>query len=216
MAKKTPPILTKGRYTLISPWAASPTVFYTCVAIRSFDDIYKLGQDVQTIFYKSKGLEDGSILTSPAFSFATEKTLKPNIITLLGEDGSVIYVPDTFIASYPNMTEMEYAHMVLSVSLGALPNYLDLTAVKTAVAGVVSQFIGVAPPTLVVNEHRAPATNNPTAAEHETLEVARLSAITNVETDHAKVIRLENEKAILQAQINTLIATLKANHIPPF
>lgn len=212
MAKKTPPLLAKGRYTLVAPWVANPNMLYTCMAIRAFEDIYKLGYDVQTIYYHSRGLVDGSIITSPAFVFATERTKQPNIITLVGDDGSVIYVPDTFIASYPNLSEVKYSHMVLSVSLGALPDYLDLNAVKAAVSGLVAQTTGVTPTVL---EHRVPSTENPTAAQHETLEVTRLAAITLLETDHAKVLRLQAEKTLLQAKINTLVQILQTNNLLP-
>lgn len=212
MAKKTPPLLAKGRYTLVAPWIANPNMLYTCMAIRAFEDIYKLGYDVQTIYYHSRGLVDGSIITSPAFTFAAERAKQPNIITLVGDDGSVIYVPDTFIASYPNLSEVKYSHMVLSVSLGALPDYLDLNAVKAAVSGLVAQTTGVTPTVL---EHRVPSTENPTAGQHETLEVTRLSAITLLETDHAKVLRLQSEKTLLQAKINTLVQILQTNNLLP-
>lgn len=212
MAKKTPPLLAKGRYTLRTPWSANPLVLYTCKAIRTFDDIYKLGIDVQKTYYIPMGLSDGSIITSPAFSFQTEKAQQPNIITLHGDDGSVIYVPDTFIESYPNMAEVRYSRMVLSIDLGALPDYLDLTAIKTAVSNLVAQTSGVV---AQVIEHRAAATENPTALQHEILETNRLAAITLIETDHARALRMQVERDAVQAKLNALIAACQANGTLP-
>ena len=40
--KKTPPLGARGRYVLSVPWQANPNKLYTCIAVRSFADIYKL------------------------------------------------------------------------------------------------------------------------------------------------------------------------------
>ena len=57
MSKLTPPLNVKGRFVLKSPWEVPPTVIYECIAIRSFEDIYKRGLDVYEAFYVPYGHE---------------------------------------------------------------------------------------------------------------------------------------------------------------
>lgn len=203
--KLTPPLNTVGRYVLSTPWVANPGVLYTCAAIRSFDDIYKLGIDVYTTYYKPMGVEDGVIVLGSAFSFQTEKAQLPNIITLLGNDNTVIYVPDTFIAKYPDLSEVKYSHMVLSVSLGALPDYLDLTDLKNNIANAVANVTGV---TATVKEHRVPSVNNPTSAQHEALEASRVALITVLDTTQAKLLKSQSDLQLANQKIQALSAAL--------
>lgn len=212
MPKRTPPLGTKGRYVLRTPWSTNPTMLYTCLAIRSFDDIYKLGYDVYSTYYVPMGLTNGAVVGGLTFQFDAERNATANIITLRATDGTYIYVPDTYIASYPDMSEHTYSHMVLSVSLGALPDYLDLSAVKDAVSGIVAQTFGLTP---TVKEHRTPSTANPTAAQHEAMEASRTAAITLLETDHARALRYQGLNLVLQDKINALTAILSANNLLP-
>ena len=57
--KNTPPMYTKGRFVVTAPWSFSPAVIYECIAIRSFEDVYKQLIDVYEAFYKPMGLIDG-------------------------------------------------------------------------------------------------------------------------------------------------------------
>lgn len=203
--KLTPPLNTVGRYVLRTPWIANPGVLYTCAAIRSFDDIYKLGLDVYTTYYTPMGVTDGVIVSGSAFSFQNEKAQSPNIITLLGNDNTVIYVPDTFIAKFPDLSEVKYSHMVLSVSLGALPDYLDLTDLKNNISDVVANVTGVS---AAVKEHRAPSVNNPTSAQHEALEASRVALITVLDTTNAKLLKAQADLQLANQKIQALTAQL--------
>jgi hypothetical protein len=203
--KLTPPLNTTGRYVLRTPWAANPGVLYTCAAIRSFDDIYKLGLDVYKTYYEPMGVTEGAIISGNAFNFQQEKLLKPNIITLLGVDNTVIYVPDTFIAKYPDLSEVKYSHMILSVSLGALPDYLDLTDLKNNISDLVTSLTGVSS---TVREHRAPSTSNPTSAQHEALEASRTALITATQTKTALLLKSQADLTLANQKIQSLTAII--------
>lgn len=203
--KLTPPLNTSGRYVLKAPWVANPGVLYTCAAIRSFDDIYKLGYDVYKIYYESMGVINGTLVNGSSFDFQSEKRQYPNIITLLGNDNTVIYVPDTFIARFPDTADVKYSHIVLSVSLGSLPDYLDLTELKNNVADAVTNVTGV---TATINEHRAPSTNNPTSVQHDALEAARLSLVTNQTTLTAKLLKAQADLQLANQKIQALTAII--------
>lgn len=213
MSKKTPPLNAKGIYQLKTPWVISDEVIYTCKAIRSFRDIYELGEDVYTVYYEPKGIS--------TTDFNNDVLANANIITLMadsynqtevGVGGSIIYVPDTYILGYPDQSNIPYSHVVLSLSFSAIPDGLDLSAVKTQMANVASDVIGLVP---VVNEHRAATTGLVTPQEHADNETARLGAITLVDTDYARMKQLEEVNLLQQEQIASLIAYCEANSIWP-
>ena len=208
--KKTPPIFAKGRWILRLPFIANPTKIYTCIAIRSFADVYKLGQDVYRVFYLTMGVTDGGAIAGLPFNFIAERQLKPNIITLQADDGETIYVPDTFIQRFPDMGDVKYSHLVLSVSLSAVPDYLNLEEVKDAVAQTIASRFGFVPQ---VREHRAPSTDNPTPEQHEAIEAARLASLDLLETDAAKVAKLLGISAKKQQTIDGLVKVLRSNGI---
>ncbi len=208
--KKTPPIFAKGRWILRLPFIANPTKIYTCIAIRSFADVYKLGQDVYRVFYLTMGVTDGGTVAGLPFNFIAEQQLKPNSITLQADDGETIYVPDTFIQRFPDMGDVKYSHLILSVSLGAVPDYLNLEEIKDAVAQTIASRFGFVPQ---VREHRAPSTDNPTPAQHEAIEAARLASLDLLETDAAKAAKLLGISAKKQQTIDGLLKVLRSNGI---
>lgn len=207
MANMTPPMNTTGRFATKSPWELPANLVYQCIAIRSFEDIYKQGIDVQEVYYTPMGLVSGA-----AFNFAEEQSKKPNIITLHGSDGSIVYIPDTYILSYPKSGEIRYQHVVLCASIGALPEFVDLTALKNSLENLISAQLGTV---VEVHEVVAPSTDQPTNAQHEILEAARAGSITAFENDHTKLKKEEAKSALLDAKVKTLVAILKANGLLP-
>lgn len=191
--KRTPPLLTRGRYELKMPWQADPTKIYVCHAIRSFKDLYEKEIDVYSEFYEPRGVSDTD--------FITDAEALANIVTLISEDEEIIYVPDTYIVSFPDMGNYQYAHMVVSASMGPLPDYLDLTYLKQQISNLISDVIGASPE---VVEHRAPHAGVITPAQHETLEAARLAGIQLRETDYAMLKQREQTIDRLQQQLQTL------------
>ncbi len=196
--KRTPPIDTVGRYTLISPFVADQTKIFTCRAIRSFEDIYEQDEDVFKDYYEVKQLD--------ITVFNEDKDAHANIITLMDADGVVIYVPDTYIESYPLMGNITYSHVVLSVSLGALPDYVDLTFVNGQILNVITDLIN--PPTKVINVNKSPSVGLVSPADHEVAEANRTASIQTRETDYAVRLQLEqkvNEQIQVIARLNQII-----------
>lgn len=194
MPRRTPPIYARGRYTLIMPWAADPAKIYTCQAIRSFSDLAELEIDPFTEFYQPMGLADTV--------YQDDKALNATIITLTSDnDDEVIYVPDTYIQSFPNMENIRYAHIVLSASIGPVPDYLDLAFLKTQIQNNILDVIGM---NTTVNENRVPHSGAVAPLDHDVLETARLANITLQETDHAKAKRYKDMYDSLLLKYNTL------------
>lgn len=215
MVKLTPPIRARGAFQLKTPWTSNPNMVYTCVAIRGFEDIYETGLDVYKTFYEPMGVTNGAVIDAVAFDFEVETAKKPNIITLLGSDGSTIHVPDTFIAAYPETAVPRFARVVIAAELPPVLETADLSAIKDGVRDYIAQHYGTLP---AMMEWRAPIDIDPVTVGATTLQGAadnlesiRLAAITELDTDRAKLVKALNDKALLEAQITALTAILQQN-----
>lgn len=198
MALKTPPLHARGLYQLAAPWSLTAGKVYECVAIRDFADFVEKGRDPFTLYYNPRGLSQAV--------YEADKAAGANIITLVCDDEPVIYVPDTYILAYPNMGNVAYNNVVLSINLGAVPDFLDLEFLKDQIVGVVTDVIGV---TGEVKEHIAPSTGVVTQEEHDVAEVARQAAIANRTTDRAKLIEAQITIDALRVAVANLEAIVK-------
>lgn len=194
MTLKTPTLHATGVYTLTTPWATAANTIYTCIAIRSFKDLILHGVDIAATYYDPMGLD--------ATNYQADLSLGANLITLTSPNQPTLYVPDTYIEAYPDLTNVAYNNIVLSCLLGPLPDGLDLTFLTSQISGVVSDVIGLEP---TVNIYVSPSTGVMTTDQAEAAETARQANITNRTTDRAKVLTLQ---AQLDAA-NQLIATLQ-------
>ena len=99
--------------------------------------------------------------------------------------------------------------MVLTASLGALPNYVDLDVIKEEVGDLLSSKLGI--DQVEVHEGAVVSTEQPTDAQHETLEAARLGSIASYENNYTKIQKLEAQIELLATKNESLINVLKAN-----
>jgi hypothetical protein len=193
MPRITPPLSIKGTFTLRSPFVAKPGVAYTVQAIRSFAEIRARNSDPMTLIYTPVGLLKADYEMDLADDAA--------IITLMSPTEKPIYVPDTYINSYPNMGNVEYSWLIASVSLGALPSNFDTTLLKAQIANVVAGTIGVLP---VVNIGMAEMTEVVSTETHLQLVAARKGAITMDNTDRSRTLKAEDTVAKQTVHIQTL------------
>jgi hypothetical protein len=193
MALNVPPPGTRGLYSLKAPFKTVPNQLYSCGAIRYFKDIQNEGKNVYEKYYKPHDLTEAD--------YARDVAANVVIITLLSESQQPIYVPSSYILSFPGLTSYNYQHVVLSLSLGSLPDALDLTFLKTQIATTVSEVIGVMP---TVFENVAPATGVVTPEQHDAMEAARQAAVTNRTTDYARYLEERDKRIALEAKVAAL------------
>ena len=191
--KKTPPLAARGIYQLRQPWEVSSSKVYSCYAIRSFKDIYELGQDVFGQYYEPFGVSRSA--------FNADDDDNAAIITLISDDFDIVYVPDTYIVAYPDMGIVSYQRVVMSVDFGLLPDFLDLDYIKQEMATVGSKVIGKLPD---VHEAVAPTSGVVTPEQHQILEASRLSNIEFQTTDYAKYVEQVRMNNDLAERIKTL------------
>lgn len=193
MSNMIPPINARGLYELQSPWTLVPNQIYTCSAIRKFIDIQNLGFDVFKTYYEPYGLTQTEYNEDIAAGAV--------IVTLTSETEAPVYVPSTYILKYPNESYHNYQHVVVSASLGPLPDYLDYTHVIQQVGALLSDTIGVVP---TVNIHVAASEGSISPEDHDVAEAARQAAVANRVTDRSRLLALEQQNIQLTQQVDLL------------
>lgn len=214
----TPSINTKGLFELRSPWQAGEGRIYQVLAIRAFDDIYRMGIDVYRTYYKPMGLIDKILepteIPQTELNFEAEIRENVHIVTLLGDDGQYVYVPDSYIVSYPRNDTIPYQHVVLSVSLGALAEDVDISPIQEEVTELIRARFGIADP--LVQLHVAQSDLAVTPEQHYELTEARVGASNTTRSAYENSISLQNQLNDSQQTIDSLIAIIRANDIPGF
>lgn len=201
-SQMTPSIRARGTWTVRQPFSVNDKVTYTCIAVRTFKDIYNDGLDPLELVYQTVGITEGMVIDGTSFSLKEEELKGINIISIADASGEVKHIPDNFILSFPNSSTVVYEHVILTCSLGPLPNGTDTTAAELAVQDAVKNAFGV---NSSVKIARAPSLNAVTYEEHLMLERARLNAIKLDKTSDGKISELEEKLALA----NKTIATLK-------
>lgn len=183
MQPRTPPLFATGRWVLDSPFSVPANAVYTCKAVRSFDDLKARGIDPYEQFYLPKGISRDD--------FENDVRNVANIVTLMSDTHPLLYVPDTYIKSYPDTTTVPYRHVVLSMSLGAIPDSLVLDDFKDKVQQYALASLGIE---ARVREHQAGSMSDSVdQITHQAAENNRLSRIENNQTEMAKLLSTQEE-----------------------
>jgi hypothetical protein len=192
-------------FTLASPFNQEivPNTPYTVIAVRKFADIIKKGEIPYETYYAPKGLSYND--------YQRDSAANECIVTLRSAAGQFIYVPTSYILSYPNQSGVRYTAIALLVELGAISDQTDLSAVRTKISNVVRDSFGLTP---TIQQVAYSETVLKSAADHAAIEGARTAAITEQMTDYAKyqqALATVTAQALKIQQLEAYIRT----HIPP-
>lgn len=193
MANNTvPPIGTKGIYNLLDPFGAAiqPSVLYELSATRYFVDIENNGGNVYELYYKPFGLTEQQV--------QTDRSNRVTILTLTTLNYPPIYVPSSYVRSYPSLDVRPYSYYVMSIPLGPLPDDVILEPTMDAISNAVSDFLGVRPE---VHVGVMPLSDAITPEEDANREATRQAAIKNRTTDYALLRSANATIASLTQQI---------------
>lgn len=173
-----PTIGTKGVWTARAPFAAQilTSVIYTCAALRSLADITASGIDPKATYYTPLGLSDAQ--------YQSDVANNAIMITLMAEDGSMVFVPSTYLSAYPDGNGVPYRVMGILVKLTALPESLSLDTLVEKITSDCLNLIGVEAETAIVGLSNLELIN---ATDNANLEQQRRARITTNTTDYAEL-----------------------------
>lgn len=174
-----PPLESYGLFKVRSPYAVVATGLYRVTAHRTFEEIAASGIDAHQLAYATVGLGK-EVLQSDRVNGAI-------IITLQSVNDGPLYIPSTYIDSYPGMDFKPYSHLIGSISMGPLADDFDLSLIQQSLVNQISDVTGVVG---TVQWHRVPHTGSVSLTRHTELEEARQAAIVTRTTDYSEVKRL--------------------------
>lgn len=111
-----------GQFEATAPFdkVVDEGVYYTVEAIRTVSEMQGANQDLY-----AKVLEPAGIPKDETTEFLdTLLKAKAVIIVLTSTGNAPVYVPSTYLASFPSVDGVVYEHMCLVVDLGAVPPQL--------------------------------------------------------------------------------------------
>ena len=193
----TPPINTEGVFTCHSPFELDTNLIFKCDAIRSFPELERRGIDVYDTYYKPYGLSSSI--------WEEDTKLNASILTLKGVDDTVVYIPNTYLESYPGMAGLAYAHNVIVLDVGLVPATIDVMRVAEEVKDTAKKGLGVE---VEVKLDTMRYTGNITHEEHVLMETARRDALNKYTPIYEQLENYKLENETLRAKIDELIAII--------
>lgn len=196
----TPPVNVTGEFTALPPFELTVGMVYRCHAIRTIEELLAKGQDVYAEYYRPKNLS--------IEIFKRDQANKVSIITLLSANDNYIYVPNSYMESYPGMSGIDYLHKVIFIECGLLPAHVDINYIIPQLKDTITKAIGVEVTPLV---GVVPYSGTVSHKEHIQLERTRRLAIQGHVTCEEEITNLKAQVAVLQ-KTNEDLASVIAAH----
>lgn len=190
-----------GAYSLLAPFQTDllEGANYVCVAIRKLKEVVAGGGDPFADFYVPKSIDSSKYQADVAADVC--------LISLQADDASIVHVPSSYIAAYPDGGGLPYRVMLLSIPLGAVPDSLDLSPLAIKIQDDIKDMIGVTKTVRVISASPMTLVSYEDAAS---LEAARKANIGSSDTDYAQLQRALADLATAHTkiqQLETYIAT---------
>lgn len=135
----TPTLNSTGCFTATTPFDTTVQTNkpYTVIAVRLLTDMELAGDTPLQGIYTPAGLD--------LAQYMEDVDQHVSVITLSGEGGELLYIPNRYLTSLPLHTGISYTSRMLTIPMGTLPVSLDLSGLITDLAGVVTSGVGVVP-----------------------------------------------------------------------
>lgn len=201
-----PNIGVAGVWTLTAPFdtTLAANTSYTCIGVSTLADVASGGIDPYSTYYAPKQLSQAA--------YAADLANGVCIVSLQSSAGVVQRIPSSYIQQYPAVGGVPYRVMALACTLSAIPDSLDLTAVKDQISALITDTVGVSS---TITEVQLSQSTQLSRAQAATVEAARQAVVTNSTTDRSKLLAAQTTIASLQEQIGILETYILANMPPP-
>ncbi|ANZ48234.1 hypothetical protein ASESINO_221 [Erwinia phage vB_EamM_Asesino] len=176
---------TTGLFKVKQPFTIAEDVIFNVEAVRTFPELVDRKIDVYNTYYAPVGLGRDAYLA--------DANVGASILTMKSRDGQVVYIPDTYIESYPGINGLAYKRNVLVIDLALVPDYVDPTTISEDVKNIVTAGLGIDP---VIDITTMDYEGTVTEEDHLQMEAARKAKIRNVTplAEQLKAAQDENTK----------------------
>lgn len=132
----TPPIGSKGIYSLASPFdrLVDNGIEYTCLAVRKLSEYIAANEKPNDLIYKAYGIET---------QFEEDLAKDVYIVSLQSRRGHWLYVPEQYVLAFPSGSGHRYRSVSLVFALPSIPVTTDLDSIQTEVTQLIKARLGV-------------------------------------------------------------------------
>ena len=138
-----PGIRSAGQFEAVAPFdkIVDPTIYYTTEAIRTIPEMQGLNLDLYTMVLQPAGIPKDDTTKYIEEMLSSDAV----IVTLTSNGRPPVYVPSSYLSSFPAVDGVVYEHMCIVVDLGAVPPGLSskITNQLTEIQQYVANNIGV-------------------------------------------------------------------------
>lgn len=193
-----------GSFTANNPFnlVVKPEIYYTIEAIRSITEMQGMNLDLWSLIFQPAG-----ILQTDYQSYIDNinSVTGAAIVVLIGKDGSRVYVPTTYLASFPLVDGVSYERICIIGDCGACPPALadELTDTLTHFQNYLAAHVGI---NATFKLGTIPTIGYVTAAQAAVNEATRKNAITNTSNDVTTIAEQTTTISGLQAYVAQLEA----------
>lgn len=201
-----PTVGSSGVFTLREPFDAdiSPGVSYTCQGIRRLSEYLANNEEPWDDIYLPKKI--------PEDVYQDHLNEDIEIVSLQGEMGQWVYVPVTYVVSYPSTNGIPYRSIALSVGLPALPANRDYGFLFTNIKNLIRDSLGVDSTVDLVETSKVTLVDSD---KHAIKQASRNLIANAASTDRARYMQKVRELESAKQKIQALEAWVKANRPPP-
>lgn len=205
MSELLPGMGASGHWRLKAPFdnALVPGLAYICQAQQSVGMMLATGMNVYEEIYDKWKIEIE----------VYDKHVADNITicTLISSSGNFVFVPAVYIDGWPSNDSIPYVVLGLFATLGAIPNTLDPSFLIDKVKNLIKSSIGLAADIEFVAMSEV---ENIAWVDHQAMEVARKTLITDDNSDYAKRVKAEADLNAARVQIQALQKFIVDSGIP--
>lgn len=188
-----PRVRLKGLFTFSAPFDSYSGIEMEVIADKTIGYYSSVGRDLLEDLYMANGLT--------ADVFETHRTVGVRILTFRYMDSLTVDIPSFYITKIPNDV-LGFKWFQFVVSLGILPETIDLTRVQESVAQVLLSDMGITTEVLLSTSEITGSVN---VEDLEVQEQVRKNAVQNASTLLKDKMALEQQVENLKGQVDHLM-----------
>jgi len=192
-----------GSFELKTPFdiKASAEERFACKAIRKISDYIANNENPKDDIYIANGLTETN--------YETDAALDEHIVSLQSDTGHWLYIPSSYILTYPLVNGIPYRSIMIGISLPSIPVNKDLSNIKTDIINLIKDTIGIEP---IIKEVETSRTILLSKEDHDDIEMNRAIISAGRVTDRSRYMSLVQNYQTALDKIIELEAFIMNNH----
>lgn len=202
----TPEIGSSGKYTYKAPYdtLGNNQTEFKCMSIKTLVDCLSSGEDPYKKYYEPYKLTQQD--------YKKDLVDSASIIGLQSAVGQWLYIPNSYLLSFPDVSGVRYVNMVLAANIGAIPETMNLDTLISEVEDAIIARLGITP------EIKSVITSQPALIgydDHMRLEGSRMNLVRQESPLIRQVIELKTMVNVLTEQNIALSEFIKSRNMTP-